>query len=220
MKIVVYSAIFGNKDEIKEIEPQYLADNVDALMFTDNKNLKSKSFRVIHVKPRFSDSPHLSSRYYKILPHRFMNAFNQYGCSLWIDGNRRLTCDPNILLKSINKNPIAVGTHHRTEKRDAYDEAEHCIKLRKDDPKKIKAQVNFYKSEGMPKKFGLWGCPIMLRNHNDQRCINFCERWWDELLLRSKRDQISFPYVVWKTGRIPAQLPKGLRITEKFKHTG
>jgi len=212
-KLVVYTAIFGGKDRVRELK----FNNIDAYLFTEDRQLKSKTFKVIYVKPRFADSPHYSSRYYKILPHR-IDIFKNYQYSFWIDGNREFVINPNAVVKSLKDEIIMVGRHYRTEKRDCYDEAEQCIRLRKDKPQKIKKQVEFYKNQGLPENFGLWGCPVMLRRHNDLQCIKFCEMWWEEILFRSCRDQISFPYIVWKTGIAPAPFKKGMPIVKKHKH--
>jgi len=92
---------------------------------------------------------------------------------------------------------IAVFAH--AERYCLYQEAAHCIHRHKDDPEVIRRQVSRYTQEGVPANYGLAECSILLRRHTKQ-VREFNELWWNEILAGSVRDQISFPYVAWKTG--------------------
>lgn len=62
----------------------------------------------------------------------------------------------------------------------------------------ILKQIKQYRKEGFPKNFGLYACGIMIRK-NTSEIINFMELWYSEICKYSHRDQISFPYILWKT---------------------
>jgi len=53
---------------------------------------------------------------------------------------------------------------------------------------------------------------VLARRHNDRRCRLFDEAWASELLLNSRRDQLSFNYVARKTGLLPGYLTRQARM--------
>ena len=208
-EILVYSAIFGGKDRL--FNNQFKIPEADYVMFSDNPEIKSDIWKIkIINNNRFR--PHRLSRYYKLLPHRH---FPEYKYSLWIDGNRTLLKDMYRFMKEymepFNKMALPIPSLS-CWKKDAYDEAAHCIKIGKDMADTINRQTDYYRKEGLPQGSGLWGCQFMLREHNDPDCKVLHELWWEHLKTFSKRDQISFPYCVWVTGMIPAGIP-----AKKFK---
>ena len=56
-----------------------------------------------------------------------------------------------------------------------------------------------YLSEGYPRNNGLVVQMEVLRRHNADDVINSMETHWDELKYNSKREQLSFNYIAWKT---------------------
>ena len=54
----------------------------------------------------------------------------------------------------------------------------------------------------MPEDFGVFLCGVLIREHNNPVCVKLMEDWWKELEEGSRRDQISFPYVLWKNGYV------------------
>jgi hypothetical protein len=100
-----------------------------------------------------------------------------------------------------------------------YKEAEVCKKLRLDEATKIQTQINKYKKEGMPAGAGLFECTILLRRHTEA-VKRFNEMWWSEISNGSKRDQISFPYVLKKSNVKLVNLPHDLRKTILFNKVG
>lgn len=74
-----------------------------------------------------------------------------------------------------------------------------CERMKKDDPQVMKKQMDRYKKEGFPEKYGLPETNFMVRFHNDERCKKLMDTWANEVANGSKRDQLSFSYSVWKT---------------------
>jgi len=62
----------------------------------------------------------------------------------------------------------------------------------------LEGQVEGYRLEGYPERNGLAASGLMIRNHNSKKVDEFMNRWWEEIRLKSKRDQLSFNYVLWK----------------------
>ncbi len=62
------------------------------------------------------------------------------------------------------------------------------------------AQISRYKQENYPANNGLISGGILLRNHHSSKIKETMEHWWNEVKNGSRRDQLSFNYVAWKTG--------------------
>lgn len=212
-KIVIYTAIFGDKDQIRE--PVKIKKDCDLVCFTDNPNLKSNIFDVRVVKPISAD-PVRSAKIYKILAHRF---FPEYEYSIWIDGNILIDVDQEYINKIIDihlkKNDMAMFVH--PERDCIYEEAGACIRLKKDDPKIINMQMQQYRLAGYPVKNGLTMNTVILRKNLSPAVIKINEDWWREITLFSRRDQLSFGYVAWKNNFKFKSMPGNIYKHENFK---
>lgn len=205
-KTVIYSAIFGTRDTI--LDPEIIDPNFDYVMFTDNEQFTSNVWNVRIVSPTYSKDPTRSARIYKILPHKFLS---EYDTSVWIDGNHIITGSIKELLdKYLSDNNLAVYDHSKMEsfgRNCIYDEARFYmnrkqirVNIRTRERRKLQKQIKRYRSEGYPENNGLIVSSVVLRKHNEPDVIDFCEKWWNEVIGWSKRDQLSFNYVQWVTG--------------------
>jgi hypothetical protein len=190
--IVVYTAIYGNKDTVKQT--QYRMSGVDYVLFTDNKNLKSDIWDIRYV--RGTTNCHIrNARRIKILPHLWLGGYEK---SIWIDGNIEIKKSLCPLLE-LNSRWLVFG-HGRNC---VYDEAVACILRKKDNKYVINKHIQHYKKLKYPAKNGLWSTGVMIRSHNLPEMIHLSELWWDEVRNRSRRDQISSPFVAWLSGVYP-----------------
>ena len=208
-KKVVYTAIFGDYDELQD--PQVVPDDVDFYCFTDTPKKDSKVWRFIYEPHLYEDSTRCA-RKFKILPHRFLPS--GYDVSLWIDGNFTINGNISEFMDKylLNKeNPISCFDHSvcKLDPRNCiYEEAKaliwlgniHPDKSYKDTPSIIVKQMEKYNFDKYPKNNGLISSGIILREHYDDKVIHTMERWWEELKYGSKRDQLSFNYSAWKIG--------------------
>ena len=220
MKIVVYTSIFGGYDKLHE--NQYKMDGVDYLCFTDS-DIKSDTWDIIKSIPIYND-PNRNAKKYKVLPHRYLS---EYDYSIWIDGNILIVDDIRELVK-IHK--YQVFDHNQTiidARNCIYEEYDVIMKLGqknggnyKDSPEIMYNQIKRYLNEGYPKNNGLATNPIILRNHNDSEVIKLMEDWWIEIKYGSRRDQLSFDYVVWKNNFKYKFLHGDSRKNQYFLQTG
>ncbi|HCJ1226365.1 TPA: DUF616 domain-containing protein, partial [Klebsiella pneumoniae] len=90
--IVVYTALFGDYDELIEI-PEGM-HKCDFICFTDQKIENKKGWEIIKIE-NSSGSNVLQNRKYKILPHVFLS---EYEYSVYIDSNIRLLKSPESLV--------------------------------------------------------------------------------------------------------------------------
>ena len=212
-KTVIYTAIFGGKDNL--IEPEFIPQDCDFVCFTDDENLKSDIWQIRKVEPEFEDSVR-NARMYKILPHKFLS---EYKISVWVDGNLLLRGDVNKLIKKYLKSVnLAIFDHSQHRKRwkkifwvkniedcrdCIYEEARFLLRMNfegkyKDDSTLINKQMEKYRREKYPEHNGLVVSMVILRKHNEQSIIKTMESWWNEIKNHSRRDQLSFNYVAWK----------------------
>lgn len=189
---VVYTAIFGDYDELKDV----LGDsnkNVKYVCFTDNPHIKSKKWEIRYV-PKFAEAWQMV-KLYKILPHRY---FPEYDTSLWIDASFLIKRDLSKLVVEFQRNASIMFIPHY-DRICAYEEAAACLCSGLDEKTKILNQICAYRKEGFPENYGLPCGGFIARNHNDENVIKAMDMWYEEICKYSKRDQISLPYVLWKS---------------------
>ena len=194
-RIAIYTVIFGSYDIL--YDPVFLPDNCDFYIITDQSVPTSSKWKKLDINLKNSNIANFSSieknRYYKMHPHLL---FPEYKYSLYLDGNINVISDPTEFLSKISKHGIAVHNHFR--RKCVYDEIESCKKNEKTDSKILLKHQKFLEENGMPRDYGMLELPIILRKHHNSKCIEIMEDWWNEYSLYSKRDQISFPHVLFK----------------------
>ena len=192
-KIAVYKVIFGNYDALNE--PKILPTNCDFFVITDLIIPNDSNWKKIDISHFHNSNLNNNelNRYYKFHPHLF---FPSYKYSLYLDGNIELISDPREFLDSIPKAGISVHNHFRRQC--IFDEIDVCINLNKDTYENLNLHRQHLISNNMPLNYGMAELPIILRQHNNLQCIKIMNEWWYEFLNYSKRDQISFPYVLYK----------------------
>lgn len=193
-KICVYTCITGNYDDLKEVEVK--EKNVDYLCFTNNKSIKSNTWKIIYIDQENLDNQRLS-RKIKMLGHPIIS--KNYDISVWMDASvifKKSVRD--FVSKYLKKNSFAAFKH--TYRNCIYDEAIECVRLRKDSKVSILKTLDFLKSENYPKNNGLYEMTVFIKKHNDKKVIETMKLWFDMVCKYSKRDQLSFMYCAWKTG--------------------
>lgn len=185
---VVYTAITGGKDVLRD--PEVVMPGVDYVCFSDAPATSS----IWRVAPLDRDDLDVvrRSRYPKLLPHIFLQP---YAWSLWVDANFAIG-DLTPLLDQRRR----FGAFRHPKRTCVYEEGEACISLAKDDPAVIRKQLARYRQAGLPAGQGLAYGGVLFRCHRDLEVKEVMRAWWRELVRGSRRDQISLPYVLWKTG--------------------
>lgn len=154
---------------------------------------KERNDITVLTSDKFVDSV-MNAKISKILPHKYFN--NRY--TVWIDGNISLKVNPEKLIELLGDADMALFEHPYREC--IYDEHKHAKdRLPENRKQLIDEQVKDYQREGMPRDFGLYECGMIIRRNN-KVVEEFNNRWWAEITRYSSRDQMSFPYVLWKMG--------------------
>lgn len=193
-KKVVYTCITSDYDRLSN--PKFLTDGFDYVCFTDNKTIKSD---VWEIRPLPKETEGLSQvkkqRFVKINPHLLLS---EYDISIWVDGNVTLKGDLNKFVKNVITSDCSVYVPKHPQRDCIYAEANAVVKMGKDKSDITRPQMERYRKEGFPERYGLLQSNIMLRKHNKLDCIKLMEDWFKELKDGSHRDQLSFNYASWK----------------------
>lgn len=190
-RVAVYTCITNSYDQLRA-PPDW--PGCDFICFTDNPYLRSKSWE-IRVLPDEPLDAARKSRLPKILPHRFLL---EYSISVWMDANVTFNCDVAALARrSLTDQPALFFRH--PERSCVFAEAAMCIKLKKDEAAILERQAAEYREIGLPAESGLYECTVIMRRHRNPAVIELMEHWWREVMARSRRDQVSLPFVVWRS---------------------
>lgn len=195
-KICVYTCITGSYDNIHEIENK--EKDIDYLLFTNNKEIKSDTWDIIYVEDNNLDNQRLS-RKIKMLGNDIID--KNYDISVWIDAS--VTFRKNIgefvsKYFDSDKAPFSAFVHHA--RNCIYEEAQACLKYNKDTKENVDNHIEFLRKEKFPPNMGLYEMTVFIKEHNNKKVRETMRLWFDMVCNHSKRDQLSFVYCIWKTG--------------------
>ena len=186
--------MFGKYDNL--LEPLFLPDNCDFFVITDLEVDSSSAWKKIDTLPEMANMSNVEkNRYVKINPHLL---FKDYDYSIYVDGNIKIMSDLTEYIHMLNE--VGIGTHLHHLRNCVYDELIAINKSKKDTKENIAKHRKLLDENGMPKKYGLLQCSVIVREHNNPTCVKIMNEWWNEFKNYSKRDQISLPHVLYSNG--------------------
>lgn len=204
-KIIVYTCNFGNYESVKE--PLYIDSSVEYLLFTDNKNIRSKNWKIVVVEEKLED-PRRLSRLPKILPHKYLP---EHDISVYIDSSLELKAEDvrKMVSECMEGSDIALYKHYL--RNCVYDEIEFVMnstdRVVTNRDLCLKA-LEKYKSINYPRNNGLFeNAFIFRRNTKEIKELN--ELWWKEYAIGAERDQFTFMYALWMTKITPNTIKRG-----------
>jgi hypothetical protein len=215
-RLVVYTALFGNYDDLF-LPSREQAQGCDFVVFTDQPNVLPPWRRgdVSYSSPSKSKQ----NRFYKLLPHRL---FPQYEWSLYLDANIDIEMNPIRFFERYRDLGPDFFVFRHPSRTSIVEELAACIDGKKSDPGQMVQQVAHYLDGGFRQGFPLTENNVLLRRHNEPRLADLGEAWWEEVRSKSGRDQLSLPYVVerkhyqkialFEEGRVTARNCPGFRI--------
>lgn len=174
--MIIYTAIFGNYEELKE--PLIVTPEWDYICFTDQP-LKSNVWKIVNQS---AENPLKEARHIKIRcapPDK----------SIWVDASFTINIDLNEFWANNFQSPFTVSPH--PWRKNIGHEIEACIKNKRANIAGLIRQHKQYrvlKLVSMP----VISSGILLRE-NTEEVKAFCELWWSQIEL-STRDQIGFAY--------------------------
>lgn len=190
-KLAVYTCITGNYDVLRN--PIYYNSDIDYICFTNNEGLHSDIWNIKYISDDKLDNIHLA-RYVKIFPHVYLK---DYDTSIWVDGKFQIKADLKEYVAKYEKTKSMLCFPHY-ERDCIYDEAVECKRVKNCVAEDVDRQIDKYKNLNYPANNGLYETGCIVRNHNDITVQTIMSDWWSEIEKYSYRDQLSFPYVLWK----------------------
>lgn len=191
-RFVIFTAVTGGYDDLPP--PGYFPPDCDFVAFSD-RPIEAEGWTVLPLNYQHPD-PAKSARFVKLHPHLY---FPDHEVSLWIDGNIRIVGDVGVFVDALPSDRVMSTFVHPL--RDCiYDEGMECLEFLKDDEAAVCQQLDLYRAQGAPDSIGLWETNVIVRRHNDERCIELMTAWWREVEDGSRRDQLSLPVVQRRLG--------------------
>ena len=194
MRKVLYTAMTGGHDDI--LQPSIIADGFDYILFTnDIPEQQLGIWRVRHI-PYDNKDPRRVARWVKTHPHILLP---DYDYSLWHDSN--VVVDSQAYFERIDdliKTNVLIASMDHNVRSCIYEEGFAVLNYRFDSIDNVLGEMYYLKKEGYPTNNGLIETNCLLRKHTDVNVANMCDDWWRMIEKYSKRDQLSFNYVVWK----------------------
>ncbi|MDO7881125.1 glycosyltransferase domain-containing protein [Salinibacterium soli] len=201
-KRVVYTAVVGGYEQLND-QPVAKESGTDFVCFTDDPDLRSDTWQLRVIEPRFPLDPIRSARFLKC---RGTELLSDYDESLWIDNSVRLKRDPSRLFDDwLSDADLAVPRH--SLRGSVIAEFEAVATLGYDDSARVYEQLIHYTqlNERVLHDVPFWTA-LIARRHAAP-VLDRMELWYDHLLRYSRRDQLSVNFVL-------ADAPFEIRVIE------
>lgn len=196
LRMAVYTCIVGHYDSL--IEPRIAEPGIDYYVFTDIDIPAGSVWKKIDIT-QFDEyhefSPTQLNRRIKMLPFCYLP---DYDYSVYVDGNIEIEGAVTPVVAEMGDCPF--GTHYHRTRDCIYVEKVRVNYLRKADKETVDKQTAAYREAGFPRHYGLYENSILIRSHRDESVRHLMEAWWEEYMRYPTRDQLSLPYLIWKTG--------------------
>ena len=195
--ITVYTCIAGNYDVLV---PQPKFPNVQYICFAEtdkiyrHRNWTVKPF----TSPNDLKNNALINRFHKIL---CFNNFEEGEFSIYIDGNVQLKVNPEKFVNILIKEESSIGAFRHPQRKSISEEFQACLDQKKILGNDIKVTQDFFKEmkkNGYKEKNDLTANYILARRKDDQELIKAMNEWWEIVLNKVGRDQLSMQYILWR----------------------
>lgn len=194
-KLCVFTTLIGDYEALNEQRVAY-ESGIDFICFTDDKNLKSDTWKIHHITPILPFDSVRSAKAIKICPHHYLSNYNT---SLYIDNSVTLKVKPEVIISDLALIKFDMVCFEHSFRKTLMDEYELVIKFDYDKPNIILEQMNAYSmiDSGLFFQKPYWA-GFMIRNHNHPSIIEAMEDWLVQIMRYSRRDQLSLNYILQK----------------------
>jgi hypothetical protein len=184
----------GRYEQLNE-QPIAAESDVEFVCFTDDHELRSDTWTIRVVEPRFPLDSIRSARYFKVMGPTLLDGYDE---SLWIDNTVRLRRTPEELLDSWLANAdLAFPLHSfRTS---VLGEFDAVATDGYDDPSRVYEQLIHYSAEREEILHERPYWTALLARRRTAEVDETMRLWFDHLLRYSRRDQISINYILAAT---------------------
>lgn len=195
MRTALVTAILGDYDTLKPLPEGHGFD--EAICITDSQSMFADGWD-IRRQSRVGEPRWLAKRP-KMRPWEIVDA----DVWVWVDGQIQVKDGlRDFAVDSLADNPLAAFQH--PERDCLFDEAEVCEQRSLASQDMLRRQTNHYRREGMPTRWGLWECAVLVWSRAGEE---FGRLWWSEVSSYSLRDQIALPFLLWQMNMKMGTLP-------------
>lgn len=193
-KYVIYTAVIGGYDHIEQ--PRVIDDRFDYILFSDSIDEEYVGIWKIRRVNYYNKVQTKIARYIKTHPEELLP---EYDFSVWIDSNICIVTS-YVYEKSVElyNNNSLVATVWHTSRQCIYDESFQVMALKFEQESIIIDWCHQLQKEKYPKDNGLCETGLLFRAHSKQQVSLLDKLWWNCIDRYSRRDQLSFNYVLWK----------------------
>jgi hypothetical protein len=191
MKIIVFSCNFGNYDRV--FNPKKKEEGVRYILFTDKlNNCFGWEQKIINYKTIDGD-PQRAARFIKTHPEKYLP---KHEINIWADSCYQLLIEniKSFCLKNLPKD-TDISLFKHPKRICLFEELNVCRRLNLDRKELFDEQKLKYVRDKIKTNSGLYHTALILRKSNF-RTNRFNDLWWEEISQFSKRDQISFSYLL------------------------
>jgi hypothetical protein len=194
MKKIVLRCVTGGYENIRPVKnPQ---PGWEYICITDDPHVRGAGWKMKLIdNPDNLDSVRLARRV-KIV---FWEYTGPCDICVWVDGNVDIIGDLDSFCTRTGAWDTDMLVKRHPQRNCVYQEYMACKGLSKDDPIIMRNQVKGYEKEGFPQHFGLAETNVLVRKPT-QAIKDLMSRWFIEVQNKSRRDQLSFTYLLWKLG--------------------
>ena len=194
-KYVIYTAMVGGYDEI--MQPKVVDDRFDYILFSND--IQEKQIGVWQVRPisyHNEDNTRIC-RYVKTHPEELLSG---YEFSVWMDSNVRIQTQ-FIYERTIElyRQGCQIASMNHLERNCIYDEAFIVQDYYLEYEFIILKWCHQLRKQNYPRDNGLFETNVVYRRNNES-IEKLDVLWWSCIDTYSRRDQLSFNYVLWKQG--------------------
>lgn len=191
----IYTAMVGGYDEIKQ--PMVVDDRFDYILFSNE--IKEDKIGVWQIKPIEYTNPDntRTCRYVKAHPEELLQG---YEFSIWMDASLQI-CTSYLYERIIElyDQDVLISSMWHPSRNCIYEEAFAVLNGMIEHEYIITPWCKKLRKEGYPRDNGLCETGFLFRQHKDV-VKKFNTLWWHCIEKYSRRDQLSFNYVLWKLG--------------------
>jgi hypothetical protein len=166
---------------------------VDYVLLTDDPSLRVKNWRTQLVDPHGLRG----NRRYKMIGHRDLG---EYDASIYVDGNIRILGSLHDFASRFLRTGAALGVYRHPVRTTVQEEIEACERAHKvEDAGSMHREFAEYRADGFEDGVALIESGVVIKNHAHPALEPAMDLWWSLFDRHRTRDQISLPYVIWKS---------------------
>jgi hypothetical protein len=197
-RIAVYSCYTGRHEPLNTASLG-AGLGYDRVLISDDPSLEYPGAQLIEMKIG-ELTAYAASRLPKICPHLF---FPEHEWVFYVDNRASLTKDPNEIVKEIEAThpgaPAGRYLFRHLVRNCAFQETRAVQEKGMIEQSVANRIIKSFRHAGMPRKHGLYMNTIMIQKMGNPVADAFNLAWWQMYLDLCPRDQVTLPYMLWKT---------------------